>query len=76
LTFDFMVSRGKPWIEFVDSEQFAPLAEDLARTALSESRRLQDTLENLDAAAKVLVKAAQSEGREWTLFHAGVARGG
>jgi hypothetical protein len=75
LTFDLMISRKKPWIEFVDPEQFAPLAGDLATTASLESRRLWNTLQNLEAAASVLAEAAQSEGRGWTLFHAGVASG-
>jgi hypothetical protein len=80
LSFDYIVDRPKPWIDFKDAEQFAPLAGYLARQAAEESRQLQARFADSRSTAAMLVAehatfADAGRGGGWPAFNAAVAAG-
>lgn len=80
LSFDYMVERSKPWIDFKDIDQFGPLAERLAHQAADESRELQEIFTDLGSTAATLVAkhsvlADAGRGGGWPAFNAAISTG-
>jgi hypothetical protein len=80
LSFNYIVKRSKPWIEFKDAEQFAPLAGHLAHQAADESRQLQARFADSRSTAAMLAAehaalADAGRGGGWPAFDAAVAAG-
>ncbi len=80
LSFDHIIQRSKPWIDFKDAEQFGPLASHLAQQAADESRQLQTRFADSRSTAAILVAehatlAGAGRGGGWPAFNAAIAAG-
>jgi len=72
LSFDYSIARKKPFIEFHNGAQFAPLVDQLVRQAASESRQLEAQIGNIHSVAKML---HEDRGGGWPTFNSAIACG-
>ena len=80
LGYNYILDDVRAWVAFKDTEQFQPLAEQLAARAAEASHVLERRFATVVEAAEVLIARAEeyaSEGKRagWPEYDAGVAAG-
>jgi hypothetical protein len=89
LSFDyFLPGQTRPFIRFIDTAQFIPLANEQAEQAARESEQLARRLGNIAAVASVLIEEMNKDQKRianaptysdappaWPAFHAAIAAG-